>query len=114
MALAMAIHELAGNAAKYGALSIISGKLTVAWKIRGASGDRALSFTWTETRGPVVQSPSRRGFGTMLIERTLTHERDAEVRREFLAAGVRCAITISLTDEIGHPLAAGDIQQDLQ
>ena len=50
----------------------------------------------------------------MLIERTLTHERDAEVRREFLAAGVRCAITIPLTDEIGHPLAAGDIQQDLQ
>ena len=103
LALAMAVHELASNAAKYGALSTPDGRLTVTWQVAGSAGERALTLTWTEAEGPLVQPPARRGFGTTLIERTLTHELDAEVRREFLATGLRCTIAIPLTQEVGPP-----------
>ena len=108
LALAMAIHELASNAAKYGALSTIAGRLTVAWHIfPGASAPEAmpalLKLTWAEAGGPAVSPPTRRGFGTTLIERALTHEIDAEVSREFLAGGLLCSIALPLTEEVGHP-----------
>jgi two-component system CheB/CheR fusion protein len=102
LALAMAIHELASNAAKYGALSAISGRLTVVWETLNPTGNRALRFAWTEIGGPSVEPPTRRGFGTTLIERTLNHEFDAEVSREFLTAGLRCTIAIPLTGEVGR------------
>jgi two-component system CheB/CheR fusion protein len=102
LALAMAIHELASNAAKYGALSAAAGRLTVTWEIAGAGENRTLNFVWTETGGPSVQPPSRRGFGTILIEQTLSQEFDATVKPEFLESGLRCTIEIPLTDEVGH------------
>jgi two-component system CheB/CheR fusion protein len=104
LAMAMAIHELASNAAKYGALSTPAGRLAVMWQVAGGgAGERgALTLTWTEAEGPPVQPPARRGFGTTLIERTLAHELDAEVRREFLAAGLRCTLAIPLTEEVGR------------
>ena len=49
-----------------------------------------------------MQPPSRRGFGTTLIERTLSHELDAMVNQEFLESGLRCTIEIPLTDKVGH------------
>lgn len=101
LALAMAVHELASNAAKYGALSISSGCLAVTWEVTGRPYDRTLTLSWTETGGPPVQAPSRRGFGTTLIERTLSHELDAVVTREFLTAGLQCMIVLPLTDEAG-------------
>ncbi len=103
LALAMAVHELASNAAKYGALSTTSGRLTVTWDVVDGAGKPALTLAWTETGGPAVQPPKRRGFGTTLIERALTHELDAEVSREFLPAGLRCAVSIPLTEDIGFP-----------
>ena len=102
LALAMAVHELASNAAKYGALSTPDGRLTVAWQVAGNPNERALTLIWTEAAGPPVQPPARRGFGTTLIERTLTHELDAEVRREFLVTGLRCTFAIPLTPAVGH------------
>jgi two-component system CheB/CheR fusion protein len=102
LALAMAIHELASNAAKYGALSAAAGRLTVTWEIVGAGENRMLNLVWTETGGPSVQPPSRRGFGTILIEQTLSQEFDATVSPEFLESGLRCTIEIPLTDEVGH------------
>ena len=61
-----------------------------------------LNLTWTEAGGPAVRPPSRRGFGTTLIERTLVHEFDATVNREFLAEGLRRTIGLPLTDEAGR------------
>ena len=102
LALAMAVHELASNAAKYGALSMITGQLTVAWEALNGSGHPALTLCWTEKGGPAVSPPTRRGFGTTLIERALAHELDAEVSREFLADGLVCSITFPLTEEVGR------------
>jgi len=100
LALAMAIHELAGNAAKYGALSTSGGRLAVNWQLDDAAGGM-LKFSWVETDGPpIIQPPSQRGFGTTLIERTLSHEFDAIVKREFLRSGLHCSIEIPLTAEV--------------
>ncbi len=102
LALAMAIHELCSNAAKFGSLSIAPGRLSVTWSVIGTNGDQTLHLIWAETDGPPVKPPKRRGFGTTLIERGLPHEFDATVKREFLQTGVRCAIDIPLTDAVGR------------
>jgi len=99
LAFAMAIHELAGNAAKYGALSTTGGSLAVIWVLDDKEG--MLRFSWTEADGPpIAKPPSRRGFGTTLIERSLSHEFDAIVKREFLLTGLRCSIDIPLSPEV--------------
>lgn len=102
LTLALAIHELASNAVKHGALSIPSGRLKVEWDITGSAQSVALTLAWLETRGPAVAEPVKRGFGTVLIERTLSHEMDAEVNRSFPAEGHRCSITIPLTTQLGR------------
>jgi two-component system, chemotaxis family, CheB/CheR fusion protein len=102
LTLAMAIHELASNAAKHGALSIPSGRLKVEWGTTGSAQSVALTLAWLETCGPAVAEPVNRGFGTVLIERTLSHEMDAEVNRSFPAEGHRCIITIPLTTQVGR------------
>ena len=102
MALAMAVHELASNAAKYGALSTPAGRLTVRWTTTNDATSRMFAFDWTETGGPVVRPPTRRGFGTTLIERALANELDAKVSRQFLETGLRCVIEIPLREEVGR------------
>ena len=96
LSLAMAIHELASNAAKYGALTTESGRLTVAWGITHIAGIRTLTLIWTEAKGPTVEPPLRRGYGTTLIEQALSYNLDAKVNREFLATGLRCTIAMPL------------------
>jgi two-component system CheB/CheR fusion protein len=100
MALAMAIHELASNAAKYGSLSNASGRLSVTWAVEQRPHGPVLVLNWSETGGPVVAAPTHRGFGTTLIERGLAHELDAEVTQAFLPEGLRCTIAIPMTTEI--------------
>jgi two-component system, chemotaxis family, CheB/CheR fusion protein len=105
LSLAMAFHELASNAAKYGALSTDTGVLAVSWTVSHKS-PATLNFTWAETGGPpIAEAPSQRGFGSTLIERTLSHEMDAVVNQDFRPSGLYCIIEIPLTDEIGR--AAG-------
>lgn len=67
-ALAMALHELATNATKYGALSVPAGRVAVAWT---RTGPGPLNLTWTESGGPLVTKPSRRGLGTAMLARAL-------------------------------------------
>ncbi len=98
LALAMAIHELATNAVKYGSLSTTSGRLAIAWEITDIASVRTLTLTWSETGGPAVQPPKRRGYGTTLIEQALTYNLGAKVTREFLAAGLRCTMAIPLEE----------------
>jgi two-component system CheB/CheR fusion protein len=108
MALALAIHELTSNAVKYGALSTPAGRLAVTWSTHDDGAGAVLTFDWTETGGPPVITPTRRGFGTTLIERALEYELDAVVIRAFTPGGVRCTVTLPLTQEAGHTLAAVD------
>ncbi|WP_339651874.1 chemotaxis protein CheB [Halopseudomonas pelagia] len=102
LSLAMAIHELASNAAKYGSLSVPKGQLTVSWAVTEGP-DRQLCLNWTESGGPPVPGPpSRRGFGTTLIERSLSFEFDAQVDRSFASSGVVCTIAVPFTAELGE------------
>jgi two-component system, chemotaxis family, CheB/CheR fusion protein len=102
LSLAMAFHELTSNAAKYGALSADTGALVVSWSVSHKS-PAILHFVWTESGGPpIVEPPSKRGFGSTLIERTLSHEMDAVVRQDFRPSGLHCTIDIPLTDDVGQ------------
>jgi len=93
LAFGMAIHELATNAAKYGALSVPEGNVSVTWTTeRSADGDR-VALDWIERNGPRVTEPERRGFGTTLIERGLTYDLSGEAKIEFLADGVRARLS---------------------
>ncbi len=91
LALSLAIHELATNAAKYGALSVESGRLDIGWKI-GASGE--LELAWQESGGPRVLVPERRGFGSTLIERVLAMEIGGRSKLSFEPGGVQCSIRL--------------------
>ena len=102
LGVSMAVHELTSNAAKYGSLSNARGRLSVAWKVVGDVGKRALKIDWIESNGPPVVEPTRQGFGAKLIERSLVHELDAKVTRTFKPSGFRCEIEIPLTTEVGY------------
>lgn len=87
----MSFHELATNAAKYGALSVPGGRIAVEW---GSTSDGRLVLHWTETGGPPVRAPSRRGFGTGLIESTVRRQLGGEVRFDWRAEGLVCSIDL--------------------
>jgi PAS domain S-box-containing protein len=94
VALALATHELATNAAKYGALSNDSGRVSVRWTV-DAGG---LTFVWQEAGGPPVAPVSRTGFGTKLIKRTLTAELKGTAELVFEPAGLVCRVKAPLPD----------------
>ena len=87
--IGLALHELATNAAKYGALSVPRGKVSVAWQpVTTDGGGRALRLTWREADGPAVTPPERKGFGHIVIERTVADSLDAEVTLDFAPTGL--------------------------
>jgi two-component sensor histidine kinase len=104
--LAMALHELATNAGKHGALSTPAGKVTVNWHVANSRKEPKLSIEWIESGGPPVKPPTRRGFGSQLIERIVNYELQATVQRNFNPAGVRCTIEVPLTEKTGSVIAA--------
>ncbi len=93
--LLMALHELATNAVKYGALSVDTGRLAVGWSVEAAPVSR-LHLVWRERGGPQVTPPKRRGFGSRLIERSLATELAGSARIGFEPEGVVCEISASL------------------
>jgi two-component sensor histidine kinase/PAS domain-containing protein len=93
-ALSLALHELATNAAKYGALSRPEGRVELRWATKAGH----VQLSWRESGGPPVVAPSRRGFGSRLLEQGLLHDLDGESRLEFAPDGVRCEITAALPD----------------
>jgi PAS domain S-box-containing protein len=97
LALAMALHELATNAIKYGALSNQSGTVAIHWTISG-DAPGVLSLRWRERGGPSVQPPTQRGFGSRLIEHGLSHDLGGQVQLLFNAGGVECSIDAPLDD----------------
>jgi two-component sensor histidine kinase len=84
----MALHELATNAAKYGALSNDVGRVRVDWAIRPLDGARELKLTWVEDGGPEVRQPARTGFGTRLIQRNLAHDLGGPATIDYRPQGV--------------------------
>jgi PAS domain S-box-containing protein len=89
----MALHELATNAAKYGALSTPKGRVRVTWR---PAEEGRVRLEWVESGGPRVQPPSRRGFGSELIEKVLSSELRGDVALEFPPEGVRCVMDMEL------------------
>ena len=96
--LTMALHELATNALKYGALSVDAGRVTVRWRFEKAPGVGRLHIEWREQGGPPVTppKPKQRGFGSRLIERGLAMELGGKAQIVFEPEGVVCEITASL------------------
>lgn len=91
MSLGLAIHELATNAAKYGALSILEGRIHIHWRL--LSPDCA-ELRWREENGPVVTEPTKRGFGRDLIEKIVAHELKSQVSLQFNPGGVECTLKV--------------------
>ena len=92
-ALSLALHELATNAIKYGALSAEAGRVRVDWR---TTGDGGFELDWVETGGPVVEPPTRRGFGSVLLERVTARELGGVGRVDFAPEGVRAHLRADL------------------
>lgn len=91
VAFSLATHELATNAAKYGALSNEAGEVSVGWRPVGEAESR-VQLTWRETGGPAVAAPARTGFGTTLIQRGFTGQLGGSADIEFAPTGLRCTL----------------------
>jgi two-component system, chemotaxis family, CheB/CheR fusion protein len=93
VALTMILHELATNAAKYGALSTPNGTLDVNWQRENSGGQPQIRLRWIEAGGPPVKTPSRRGFGSELIERSTTHELHGQAILDYREEGLHGELT---------------------
>jgi two-component sensor histidine kinase len=94
--LALALNELATNAAKYGALSQAGGRVEIGWCVEAGEHGGRFRLVWRERGGPDVVPPLRRGFGTRMIERGLASELGGQVRIDFQPAGVVCTVDAPL------------------
>jgi len=102
-ALSLALHELATNAIKFGALSADAGRVDVRWRERAGGG---LELEWIESDGPIVPTPSRTGFGSTLLEKVTGRELGGSVKIDFRREGVRAVLTASssaLASRVGQP-----------
>jgi two-component sensor histidine kinase len=96
LSLSLAIHELATNAIKYGALSVPAGRILITWGGVDVDGEPQFAFTWQETGGPVVSPPSNTGFGSRLITRVLKDDFNGSVELSYPPAGLVCRLTTPL------------------
>jgi PAS domain S-box-containing protein len=101
LTLAMVLHELVTNAAKFGALSNAeTGKIEIAWELELSPKGRQMRLRWQENGGPPVLPNGHKGFGSRLIEGALAHELRGEVRLSFGVAGVVCQIDMPIPLEL--------------
>ncbi|MEM6827896.1 MAG: CHASE domain-containing protein [Pseudomonadota bacterium] len=91
LSFGLAIHELATNAAKFGALSVPEGRVSIYWSL---NNDSMAEVEWRELEGPDVEAERERGFGTDLIEKIVAHELRQPIKLEFAREGVRCVIRV--------------------
>ena len=96
------LHELATNAAKYGALSMPAGRVGISWEIVTSkiapskiAGGRSLDLRWNEVGGPPVGQPARKGFGSRLLDMGAT-QLEGEIDLDYAAAGLRCRLRFPL------------------
>jgi PAS domain S-box-containing protein len=102
VALAMGLHELATNASKYGALCAKGGRVAFTWEVV-APGPASLHLTWTESGGPPVVPPTRRSFGSNMIEGPLAWDLAGSAKIHFDPAGVRCVIDAPMDEVVAKP-----------
>jgi two-component sensor histidine kinase len=95
-ALGLALHELATNAVKYGALSRDKGRLTVVWRIESRDSARMIVLSWKESGMSLSGTPERSGYGRELIERALPYQLGADTRLDFESDGICCTIAVPL------------------
>jgi two-component system CheB/CheR fusion protein len=103
LALGMAVHELATNAAKFGALSVPEGDVAVTWTVEHTKAGEHFLLDWIEQNGPPVKEPAKRGFGSMLIERALGYDLSGKATLEFLCEGVRATVRAPLSTKASDP-----------
>lgn len=111
--MAMALHELCTNALKHGALSS-SGNVSINWEISGEGDDRQFLMDWSESGGPPVEKPMRRGFGSNLLERALAMQLGGKVLLEYAPGGFTCRIIAPIPagqDLLGEPKEIADAEQ---
>ena len=96
VSLSLALHELATNAAKYGALSVLGGQVSISWKFERVGDDR-LTIIWEERGGPEVMPPARKGFGSTLVERLLAAELKGQTKFSYEKSGVICVIETEMS-----------------
>ncbi|HXF54362.1 MAG TPA: PAS domain S-box protein [Hyphomicrobiaceae bacterium] len=94
---ALALHELATNAAKYGALSNATGQVHITWSIEGPEQDRVLALRWQERGGPPVKQPTGKGFGSAVLEHVMAAYSEAPSQIEFDPEGVRYEVRSRLS-----------------
>ncbi|HEY8381412.1 MAG TPA: sensor histidine kinase [Microvirga sp.] len=105
LSLAMALHELCTNAAKYGGFSTRRGSVFVEWLLVVEGDEQRLRLSWRESGGPAVVPPNRRGFGSRLIEQGMARELNGEARVDYAPGGVVCTIDVPLAEASSRPLA---------
>jgi two-component system, chemotaxis family, CheB/CheR fusion protein len=109
---ALALHELATNAAKYGALSNTTGRVHIAWSKDASNGSNHFTFRWQEQGGPPVRPPNQKGFGSAVLEQVMTAHFEAPPHIEFPLAGVIYELNGSLdaltTDHHATPVAGAN------
>jgi two-component sensor histidine kinase len=92
-AIAISLHELATNAAKYGSLSAADGDVEIVWS---STADGQLSLRWTESGGRTIAPPTHRGFGTRIIKDLIGGQLGGKVRFDWRAQGLTCEIALLL------------------
>src|SRR5215217_8399081 len=97
--LALALHELATNAVKYGALSSPSGIVDVSWELNSGN----LILQWVETGGPPTKAPASRGFGTKLITATCETQLGGNTKFGWLPQGLHCTLSVPISDKLAEP-----------
>ena len=103
LALSLAIHELATNALKYGALTVASGHVSITWTSEDQEGEPKFVFVWREFGGPPASEPARVGFGSRLISRVLQDDFGGSVEVSYASIGLICRLTAPLENLATSP-----------
>jgi PAS domain S-box-containing protein len=98
--LALAFHELATNATKYGSLSNEVGQVQITWKAEPETEPREVQLRWRECGGPPLTAPTRKGFGSLLMERVLAYEARGRTKLSFPASGLEFDFQLPLSDKV--------------
>jgi two-component sensor histidine kinase len=95
-AIGLALHELATNAGKYGALSVDAGRVEVGWRLDG----NIFAMSWTESKGPAVSEPKRRGFGSTVVDSMVKQTVNGAVQLDYIPSGVVWNLTCSAANAL--------------
>jgi PAS domain S-box-containing protein len=97
--LALALHELATNAAKYGALSSLAGRVKLSWELKPGS----LDLHWTETGGPGAHPPAAQGFGTRIVIASIERQLGGQASFDWRPEGLHCILSVPRSDKMDPP-----------